>query len=374
MKSGNFIRQLKGDFQYSAFVPNPLPFDLKIDNTLQFLLSKADIALGRLDGISELLPDIDFFLFMYVRKEATLSSQIEGTKATFSDVLKAEAKIEDSEIHNDVDEILNYIEAMNYSLKRLETLPLSLRLIKEIHRILLQGVRGEGKNPGEFKSSQNWVGGPTIQTASFIPPSPHETLILLDNLEKFFYDKPSIPILIKAGLIHSQFECIHPFLDGNGRMGRLLVTLYLYQQSILKKPLLYLSEFFKKYRQDYYDRLNAIHSKDEIEEWLKFFCEGVAVTAEQSVITARKIIKLREKDIQSISSLGRKAKTALSFLNSLYRTPMIRIKDVEIISKLRNPNAISLVNKFTDLGILEEISGRKRNKIYVYKKYIDLFQ
>ena len=185
---------------------------------------------------------------MYIRKEATLSSQVEGTRATFADVLKIEAKIEDLEIHKDVDEILNYIKAMNYGLERLKTLPLSLRLIKEIHKILLQGVRGEGRNPGKFRNSQNWVGGPTIQTATFIPPPPHEVMSLLGNLEKFLYDTSPMPILLKTGLIHTQFESIHPFLDGNGRVGRLSITFYLCQQKILHKPLLYLSEFFKKYR------------------------------------------------------------------------------------------------------------------------------
>jgi len=265
MRCGKYITQLKGDAKYRAFVPNPLPFEIKVNEQLHVLLSQADLALGRLDGIAETLPDVDFFILMYIKKEATLSSQIEGTQATFGDVLKAEVRAEGLETHKDVDEILNYIKAMNYGLKRLEKLPLSLRLIKEIHRILLAGVRGEKRGPGEFRVTQNWVGGTSINRASFVPPPPHELMPLLDNLEKFFYDKFPIPILIKAGLIHAQFENIHPFLDGNGRIGRLLITFYLCQQRVLNKPLLYLSDYFKKFRQEYYGKLQAFHENDDIE-------------------------------------------------------------------------------------------------------------
>ena len=321
-RTGKYITQLQGDIQYKAFVPNLLPFEYRVDEKMQHLLSKADIALGRLDGIAEVLPDVNFFIFMYTRKEATLSSQVEGTQATFSDVLKAEAKIEDSEIHKDVDEIINYIKAMNYGLNKLEELPLSLRLIKEIHATLLRGVRGEGKYPGEFRKSQNWVGGATIQTARFVPPPAHEVMPLLGNLEKILNDDTALPILIKIGMVHAQFENIHPFLDGNGRVGRLLITFYLCQQGILKRPLLYLSEFFKAHRQDYYDRLDAVHEKDDIENWLKFFVEGVSVTADKAVETTRKILQLREKDLQKITKMGRsseKGKLLLDFLYSYHR-------------------------------------------------------
>jgi len=224
MRSGKYINQLKGELQYKAFVPNFLPFGIESDDELQSLLSKADLALGRLDGIAETLPDVDFFILMYIRKEATLSSQVEGTQATFADVLRVEAKIEDLESHKDVDEILNYIKAMNYGLERLKSFPLSLRLIKEIHKILLEGVRGEGREPGEFRKSQNWIGGTTIQRASFVPTPPQEIIASLDNFEKFLHDKSLMPILLKIGLLHAQFENIHPFLDGNGRIGRLLIT------------------------------------------------------------------------------------------------------------------------------------------------------
>jgi len=374
MRSGKYVNQLNNELQYKAFVPNFLPFEIKIDEELQSLLSKADLALGRLDGIAETLPDVDFFILMYVRKEATLSSQVEGTQATFADVLKAEAKIEDLEIHKDVDEVLNYIKAMNYGLEQLKTFPLSLRLIKEIHKILLAGVRGEGREPGEFRRTQNWIGGSTIQRAYFVPAPPQEIMPLLDNFEKFLHDKSPLPILIKTGLLHAQFENIHPFLDGNGRIGRLLITFYLCQQKILNKPLLYISDFFKKYRQEYYDRLNAFHEKDDIEGWLKFFLEGVAITAEEAVETSKKILKLREKDSEKIFSLGRSAKKAKLVFDFLFHSPLITIKDVERITGLKNPNALALINKLVKSEILKEITGRKRNKIFAYQQYIKLFE
>ena len=373
IRTGKYINQLQGNLQYKAFVPNLLPFQIIPDSTLDDLLSKGNIALGRLDGIAEILPDVDFFILMYVRKEATLSSQVEGTQATFCDLLKAEAKIHDLEIHKDVDEIVDYIKAMNYGLEQLSTLPLSLRLIKEIHKILLEGVRGEWKNPGEFRTSQNWIGGPSIQTASFIPAPPGELFTLLDNFEKFLHDPSPLPILIKAGLLHAQFENIHPFLDGNGRVGRLLITFYLCQQGILKKPLLYLSEFFKINRQNYYDKLNALHEKDDIEAWLKFFIEGVAKTSDKAVGTTREILKLRNSDFNKVLTLGRKAHKGKQLLDYLYHMPIINVKTAERVAELKNPNALALLRKFVEIGILQEISGKKRNQIYSYQKYINLF-
>ncbi|MBU0476580.1 Fic family protein [Patescibacteria group bacterium] len=373
MRSGKYITQLKGDLQYKAFAPNLLPFEIKSNNELQSLLSKADLALGRLDGITETLPAVDFFILMYIRKEATLSSQVEGTQATFADVLKAEAKVGDLEVHKDVDEILNYIKAMNYGLERLKTFPLSLRLIKEIHKILLASVRGESREPGEFRKSQNWIGGRSIERASFVPAPPQEIMNLLDNFEKFLYDKSPMPILLKTGLMHAQFENIHPFLDGNGRIGRLLITFYLCQQKTLDKPLLYLSDFFKRHRQEYYDSLNAFHEKDEIEAWLRFFLEGVATTAKQAVETSKKILKLREDDLKKILTLGRSISKATLVFNYLFDTPLITIKDVERITGLKNPNALALVNKLVKLEILKEITGKKRNKVFAYQQYIDLF-
>lgn len=374
MRSGKYVKQLSGEAQYKSFIPSELPFKLTLNDSLQDLLSKADLALGRLDGIGELLPDVDFFILMYVRKEATLSSQIEGTQATFSDLLKAESKLENAEIHNDVDEIQNYIESVNYGLKRLNTFPLSLHLIKEIHEKLLKGVRGENKTPGEFRRSQNWVGGSSINYATFIPPPVAEMNQSLHNLEKFIYDKSPLPILIKTGIIHSQFETIHPFLDGNGRIGRLLITFYLCQKGILKKPMLYLSEYFKKNRQSYYERLNDVREKDDIEGWLRFFLEGVRVTSDNAVETVRRINEMRNSDLEKVIKKGVSKEKSIILFNHLYRSPYVNIKSVEKLTASKNPTAIGIVNNFVDLDILKEVTGKKRNKVFVYDRYLKMFE
>lgn len=375
MRTGAFVKQLEGSLEYKSFIPNKLPFNINIDPELQSLLSKADIALGRLDGVADTLPKdvIDFFILMYVRKEATLSSQIEGTQATFVDVLKAEAEIPDHETHKDVDEVLNYISAMNQGLNRLETLPLSLRLIKEIHKTLLKGVRGEWKTPGAFRTSQNWIGGKNLQTAKYIPPPHSEVPSLMSNLEKYMHNNTLVPILIKTGLLHAQFETIHPFLDGNGRVGRLLITFYLCQQGVLRKQLLYISDFFKDNRQDYYDRLNDIRRKDDIEAWLKFFLMGMIETSEKAVATARQIIDLRNNHLNTVAGLGKSSEKGVLLLNALYRKPIVAVKSVQRIVSLSNPNALSLVDKFVKLGILQELTGRKRNRFFSYRDYVSLF-
>ncbi|OGH13937.1 MAG: hypothetical protein A2860_01665 [Candidatus Levybacteria bacterium RIFCSPHIGHO2_01_FULL_37_33] len=372
-RTGHFREELQGEVKYKTFIPNILPFKVNYDSELQTLQSKADLALGRLDMVADVLPNVDFFIFMYVRKEATLSSQIEGTQATFIDVLKAEARIEDSEIHKDVDEVINYISAMNYGLERSKTLPLSVRLLKEIHAFLLKGVRGGWKTPGEMRKSQNWIGGSSINTAKFVPPPHEEVIPLMSNLEKNLHDNEKLPVIIKIGLIHAQFETIHPFLDGNGRIGRLLITFYLCKQDILRKPLLYLSDFFKEYKTEYYERLNLFRERDDIEGWLKFFLEGVASTSEKALNTSRKIIKQRDKDIAKITKLGKSAENGMKLLNSLYESPLVRVKDVERITGLKNPNALSLVSRFEKLGLLKEITGKQRNRIYSYDDYVQLF-
>src|SRR3989344_1079029 len=374
MRSGKYLNQIQGDARYRAFVPNSLPFEIKSEGKLLNLLSRADLALGRLDGVADILPNVDFFIFMYVRKEATISSQIEGTQATFIDVLKKEANIGEGEVHKDVNEIINYITAMNYGLERLKELPLSLRLLKEIHKMLLQGVRGEVKNPGEFRTSQNWISGPTIETATFVPPPANKIMNLMGNLEEYMYKSGSIPILIKTGLLHAQFETIHPFLDGNGRVGRLLITFYLCQQKILRKPLLYLSDFFKRNRQTYYDRLNLFREKDDVEGWLEFFLQGVTETSERAVETARKIIVLREYGIKRLAKLGRSTEKGMTLYNYLFKTPMVRVRDVEQILNIKNPNALALVSKFVDVGILKELTGHKRNRVFSFADYVALFE
>lgn len=374
MRIGQYIKQLSGDLEYKAFVPNELPFNIRLNDALQTLLTKAHSALGRLDGVSEVVPDVNFFVRMYVNKEATLSSQVEGTQATLADVLKAEAKIKEEKAPSDVKEILNYIAAMNYGLKRLDEFPLSLRLIREIHEILLKNVRGMERMPGEFRTSQNWIGGTTINNASFVPTPPQELSRLLDNLEKFLHDKSPMPSLIKIGIIHSQFENIHPFLDGNGRIGRLLITFYLWQQKELSKPLLYLSAFFKKHRQEYYNRLHAVHESDDIEGWLEFFFEGIVETSAEAIETARKILKLREEDTRKVAELGRVSKHGLTVFEHLFRDPIITLKHIMAWTSLSKSNAYNLLQKLTKAGLLK-FAGKTatREKVYYYQKYYHLF-
>jgi Fic family protein len=362
---------------YKAFIPASFPAGDLItwDNDLIMLLSQADRAIGKLNAIDQLVPDVDFFIYMYVTKEAAFSSQIEGTQATFLDYFKAEAKIIDKDIPSDVDEIKNYIEAMNHGTNRLKTLPLSWRLVREMHQILLKGVRGQHKTPGEFRKSQNWIGGPSIETATFVPPPPQALQDALSDLEKFFHSTLSkFPPLIKAGLIHAQFETIHPFLDGNGRTGRLLITFYLYKEGILSRALLYISQFFKKYRRDYYDKLNGYRFDNGVENWLKFFLEGVRVVSDEAVMTAQKITKLREEHIQAVSKFGRNADTALKLLNKLYSLPIVDFRlvgKVTGISSKANINA--LIEKFTRAGILHETTGKERYRKFVFREYIHQF-
>ena len=373
-KIGIFQKQPSG---YSAFIPAPFPPKnlIKWDNDLIFLLSQSDMAIGKLNEIDKLVPDVDFFIFMYIGKEATLSSQIEGTQASFMDLVKAEAKFKDEKISSDVDEIRNYITAMGYGIKRLKTLPLSLRLIKEIHKELLKGVRGHRKTPGEFSKSQNWIGGPTIETATFVPPPASEVMRSLSDIEKFIHAKsPNLPYLIKAGLLHAQFETIHPFLDGNGRVGRLLITFYLIKEGILFHPLLYLSEFFKRYRVNYYDNLNIYRAKGGVEKWLKFFLEGVRTVAEEAADTAIKINSLRNEHIETVSGFGRNAATAMKLLNKLYSIPMVDTKSVARITGLRSKASVNaLVDKFVKAKILYEMTGKERYQRFMYKDYTRIF-
>ncbi|MBI2996204.1 MAG: Fic family protein [Candidatus Melainabacteria bacterium] len=373
-KIDTFIQQKEG---YKAFIPEPFPPKdlIKWDNNLISLLSQADMAIGKLNAINELVPDADFFILMYIKKEAAISSQIEGTQATLIDLIKAEAKLEDEKPPSDVGEVKNYVKAMNYGIKRLKSLPLSLRLIKEIHKELLHGVRGHHKLPGEFRRSQNWIGGATLQTAIFVPPTVPEMQKALNDLEKFIHDKShGLPELIKTGIIHAQFETIHPFLDGNGRIGRLLITLYLINENILNKPLLYLSDYFNKYRTDYYNKLNEYRAKDGVSSWLKYFLEGVKIVSNEAVETALKISRLREEHMKKVSTFGRNAKTALALLNKLYSSPIVDAKLVGKFSGLfSRGNISSLIEKFTKAEILHEITGRSRYQRFIYRDYLKLF-
>jgi Fic family protein len=348
-----------------------------MDEELWMLLSNADRALGRLDGSTEALPNPDLFVYMYVRKEAVLSSQIEGTQASLIDVLEFEAETPDSGHPLDVAEVVNYITAMNYGLARLGDLPLSLRLIKEIHEKLLAGVRGSDRNPGEFRRSQNWVGpmGSNIGTAKYVPPPAHEMSEALGELESFLHDKSPMPLLIKVGLAHAHFETIHPFLDGNGRIGRLLITFLLCQQEVLKRPLLYLSYYFKQNRAEYYDRLQAIRDKGDWEGWLKFFLRGVYEVSREATATARLIVNLREEHRELITQrMKRNTSNALQLLEKLYFRPIVTVNSITELTGVTYANANQLTFQFEKMGLLVETTGGKRYRRYSYAPYLALFK
>jgi Fic family protein len=374
-RSGRYQKQLTG---YRAFIPAPLPPNppVLIQGELQALLSKADRALGRLDGSIQTLPNPDLFVFMYVRKEAVLSSQIEGTQSSLNDLLAAEASILAPEQPKDVDEVVNYVRAMNYGLNRLNDLPLSVRLIREIHEQLLVGVRGSRLTPGELRRSQNWIGpgGCTLAEATFVPPPPEEVPQALSDLEKFFHAPTDLPALIQIGLAHAQFETIHPFLDGNGRVGRLLITFLLCQREILGKPVLYLSHFFKKHRAEYYEHLQAVRDRGDWESWLAFFLRGVAEVSTEATDTARRILALREEHRTAITdSLGRVAANGHRVLESLYQRPILTVLDVQSLTGTTYPAANQLVSRLMELGIIQEITGYRRNRLFRYEPYIRLF-
>jgi Fic family protein len=377
-RAGKYKQVFTKDLAYEAFVPANLPLNppLAFDDKLQTLLSNADRALGALDMATDLLPDSNFFILSYLRKEATLSSQIEGTQATFMDVAKAEAGASDTEIPKDYEEIINYIEALNYGLKKIKTddFPLSLRLIREIHEKLMVDVRGQHKTPGQFRNSQNWIGGATINTATYIPPTVEDMQLSLDNLERFFHSKQPLPPLVKIALTHTQFENIHPFLDGNGRIGRLLITLLLCHFKLLNKPALYLSEYFKVFQKEYYDRLNNVHENGDYESWVKFFLEGIWIVSEQAVETAKKINILKERDIKKLSELSAKSsKSAITLLEKLFGHPIITVNDAAEMTGLTFANANNLVQRLVDLKILFPLKSEQRARMFVYSKYVELF-
>lgn len=372
-RAGTYIKQTGG---FDAFVPEPLPpSDLSPSPKLQTLDSAAAFALGRLDGMVELIPDPDHFVLMFVRREAVLSSQIEGTVGSLMDVLEHEA-LEKAEARMDVREIQNHVAAMNHGLERLASLPLGRRLLCEVHGILMNDVRGgePGKTPGEFRTSQNWIGGGSPATANFVPPPPQEVAPSFSRLEEFLHSTDPLPPLIKVGLAHAQFETIHPFLDGNGRTGRLLITFWLVEQGILRKPLLYPSLFFKEHRSEYNDRLQAIRDEGAWERWLEFFTDGIAQTAKEATTTAAKILRLRESDRKRISlSLGRRAANALRLHEFLFRYPVVTASIVQSILGVSQPTASGLVNSLEEIGLLRELTGGARYRVYQYRDYVELF-
>jgi Fic family protein len=373
-RAGKFVRQPAG---FSAFIPNPLPPEppIKYDEELQLLLSEADRALARLDGIATVLPNPDLFITMYVKKEALLSSQIEGTQASLEGILEYEADLIPKEDINEIKEVINYIKALNYGIERLKELPMSLRLIREIHGILLKGTRGSDRSPGEFRKSQNWIAPPgvvSLNEATFIPPPPDLVIGTMGELEKFFHCKDAIPPLVKIALIHAQFETIHPFLDGNGRMGRLLITFYLSWKAILSNPLLYLSFYLKKNRAAYYDLLMEIRTKGLWENWIKFFLIGVSETSAEATHTAREVIRLKEDLITKLYENSLSSIYAIKLIDVLFETPLVNTEDVIEKLNVSKETANTLVRKFEGMGILKEITGKQRYKKYIFKNYVDI--
>ena len=374
-RAGRYVKQRTG---YAAFIPASLPPDppIALDGALHGLLSRADQAVGRLDGVIQTVPNPDFFVYMYVRREAVLSSQIEGTQSTLEDLLAVELEPRPAwrNLPQDVEEVVRYVHAMNYGLGRLSDLPLSLRLITEIHRELLTGVRGSHRVPGEFRRSQNWIGpeNATLAEATFVPPPVHEMKQALDNFERFLHEQ-ELPALIHAGLAHAQFETIHPFLDGNGRVGRLLITFLLVYRGALHRPLLYLSVYLKRHRAEYYDRLMAIRNSGNWESWLRFFLTGVAQTAEEATATARAILDLREEHRRLIQE-----RTAgingLRVLDLLFERPLVHVNLVKDSLGIAFVTANKLVEQLEGLGILEEITGRRRGRVFSYTPYVALFR
>jgi len=372
---GRYDTVAVGGERVRAFIPPPLPPRPPVElGSLQTLLERANQALGRLDGVASILPDTPLFLYMYVRKEALLSSQIEGTQSSLSDLLLFEAEEAPGVPLDDVREVSNYVAAMTHGLGRLQGgFPLSLRLIREIHEILLSSGRGTGKQPGEFRRSQNWIGGARPGTAVYVPPPPDQVAACMGDLERFIHaDTPDMPTLIKAGLVHVQFETIHPFLDGNGRLGRLLITFLLCERGILREPLLYLSLYLKQHRTAYYDLLQAVRERGAWEPWLEFFLTGIAETSNQAAEAARRILAMFEEDRRRIEALGRPASSALRVHQLLQTKPLVTIPAAAELLSLSSPTVTKSLDHLRALGVVREASGRQRGRTFVYDRYLAL--
>ncbi len=372
MRSGRYITQPN---HYKAFIPTHLPPDppIRIEGDMQSLLTDANIAIGKLDTMGYLAPNLNHIIAMYVRKEALLSSQIEGTQATLENLFEYENKIPLKNA-NDVEEVVNYIKALNHGMKRLDEFPMSIRLIKEIHAILMEGTRGKEKTPGEFKKSQNWIGpvGSTPSTASFIPPPPKEAMEAMGALELYLHKNSDVPLLVSCALIHYQFETIHPFLDGNGRLGRLLITFYLYWKKALQYPTLYLSYYFKMHRQEYYDRLNLVRDKGDYEQWVAFFLKGVIWTCESALQTIKKALQLQEDHKKRLLKEKLSTPYAIALLGYLVEKPHLSIKDAASHLNISYQSAKTLTQQLVNLEILKETTGKRRDKRYGYWEYLDL--
>lgn len=365
----------KKGYEYEYFMPEPINYTfIWTDEAINELLEQASLKLGELNSFSRFVPDTDLFIKMHVLKEAVVSSRIEGTQTNMQEAMVEEDEVE-PEKRDDWKEVNNYVDAMNAAIAELATLPLSSRLIRDTHRILLSSVRGEQKNPGEFRTSQNWIGGASLKDAVFIPPAHHELPELMSNLEKFLHnDEIKVPHLIKIAIAHYQFETIHPFLDGNGRIGRLLITLYFVSSGILEQPLLYLSDFFDRNKPLYYDNLMLVRTKHDLGQWIKFFLTGVIQTAENAVATLKQIMELKDRvEKEHIMGMGRRSKTGMQLLDALFKKPVMTIKEVEEATGLSPKAANDLVKTFVDHHILVETTGYQRNRVFRFDEYMRMF-
>lgn len=374
-KIGRYISQKEG---FQSFTPFPFPpkDGFEISPKLYKKHEEAIRLVGKLDGITRLLPDKDFFLLMFIKKDAAYSSQIEGTKATLQDAVAAPVTEEKSRMHPDVDDITHYVEAVNYGIERTKTLPISLRLIKEIHERLMTGARAtQHAYPGEFRRSQNWIGGKSPSDASFVPPAPQDMENSLHDLEKFIHAKDDLPSLVKAGLLHAQFETIHPFTDGNGRTGRMLIAMYMHHAKLLELPILYLSSYFKKHQKLYYQKLQEYHDEDaNITGWLEFFLEGVAEIADSSIETCAKITALRDKDFAKMQKLGKKsAESTLEIVRKLYGQPIVGVAEIMKWTGFSPQGAYNVITRLENLKILEALGDAQYGQKYVYADYYEIF-
>ncbi|MBE6540681.1 MAG: Fic family protein [Ruminococcaceae bacterium] len=372
-RAGEYIDNLSGDAAYRSFRPAPLPPHIEMDSETVSLLTDASKALAMLDTMSSYIPNMSLFVSMYVRKEALLSSQIEGTQATLEDVLDP---LVSKNANQNVADVVNYIKATEFALERMNTLPLCNRLIKETHGVLMSGVRGQEKNPGEFRTSQNWIGaaGSSIKNARYIPPNPEDMLNAMSDLEKYINSDDSLDLLVQAALLHYQFETIHPFLDGNGRVGRLLITLFLIEKNVLKSPALYISYFLKKNRVEYYDRMSEVRNKDNYEQWIKFFLNAVKESAYEAVDTIKKLSVLHETSIEKINAMGRASKNTAMVFEYLERNPIIDLGKTAKELGLAFSTVSLAVNRLVSAGILVQTNNANRNRVFAYEDYLNILR
>ena len=374
-RAGKLIINLSGEAAYKSFTPTPLPPNppIELDGETVELLVKANKQLALLEGIATRIPNVNLFVLMYVRKEALMSSQIEGTQATLEDVLDP---LVDENTNRDVAEVINYIKATNFAIAGLRELPLCNRLIRESHAILMEDSRGQEKNPGEFRRSQNWIGGQgsTLKNARFIPPAPEDMVQAISDLEKYINEDNSLDVLICGALIHYQFETIHPFLDGNGRIGRLLITLYLIAKGVLTTPALYISYFLKKNRIEYYDRLSEVRRNGNYEQWVKFFLQAVYESAEDATIAIDKLTALHDKNIALIMRMGRASKTAVRLFSYLEANPIIEIQKTSAALGTTFKTISDSVRRLCEIGIMQQSSGNQRNRTFAYTAYLDILR